>query len=744
MIRKLSVKIAGILIIVMIIIMSAFTVYFVRWRSENMHSEMLAKGRILAISGAASMERILTDAIADNKFSMDEIFDTNYKEIPGSAPSKYSTKYDSYLDSVIPQIEDSFLKDEQVAYAALVDRNAYLPSHNSKFSLPQTGDLEKDKALSRSKRIYNDPVGIAAAKNTLDFIKQDYRRDTGEQMWDISAPVYVKGKHWGAFRVGFSMSTTEAKIAQLRSHIIFAMLLMLIISSLTIIAVVTLLIRPLHILTEAAKSIAQGQLGEDIPIVSNDEIGTVSAAFNRMTSTIVKNLKSEIEKSKRHFATMKDAVFLLAGSSARLTAVSVQQSSSAAQQAISVQELTATAEQVAITARQIMDNAGLVEIFAEEANHTCQSGSEDVGAAIAGMEDLKAQVKQIAESMLRLGEDSQRIGGIIEIIDEISDQTNLLALNAAIESAGAGENGKRFAVVAKEVRRLAERTVDATRQIRELINEIRRATNSTIMLTEDGAKGVDEAGRLVDKVDCSFALLMKVVDETAQAARAITLSTKQQTFACQQIASTMNEVRDVAQQVADSTLETERAVTDINDISEQLRYLIEEEIQAKGRKSASEGAATISGILAEALRNGHLTRSQLFDTNYIPIPDTSPQKYGTAYDSYIDLNIQQTLDRFLLEDDQVVFAVLVDKNGYLPTHNTRYSKPLTGDPEKDKMDNRTKRIFNDQVGLAAAQNIEDVLVQAYARDTGEKMWDISAPVYLDGEHWGAFRVGYSM
>jgi hypothetical protein len=206
----------------------------------------------------------------------------------------------------------------------------------------------------------------------------------------------------------------------------------------------------------------------------------------------------------------------------------------------------------------------------------------------------------------------------------------------------------------------------------------------------------------------------------------------------------MNEVRDVAQQVADSTLETERAVTDINDISEQLRYLIEEEIQAKGRKSASEGAATISGILAEALRNGHLTRSQLFDTNYIPIPDTSPQKYKTGYDSYIDQNIQHILDRFLLEDDQVVFAVLVDKNGYLPTHNTKYSKPLTGDPEKDKMGNRTKRVFNDQVGLAAAQNIEDILVQVYVRDTGEKMWDISAPVYLDGEHWGAFRVGYSM
>lgn len=744
MLRKLSVKIVGILIIVMLLIMSAFTVYFVNWRSANMHADLRAKGRILALSGAASMESVLNKAVADGKFSLDEIFDVNYIEMKGSNPPKYSTKYDAFLDKVIPAIEDSFLKDDQIVYAALIDRNGYLPSHNSKFSLPQTGDLEKDKAFSRSKRIFNDPVGIAAAKSTEETLTQDYKRDTGENMWDISAPVKVNGKHWGAFRIGFSMAKTESRIAELKSHIIGAMLLMLFVSSLTIIAVVTLLIKPLNVLTESAKRIADGQLEENIPILSDDEIGTVAAAFNRMTSTIVKNLKTEIDKSKLLFVTIKDAVFQLAGSSVRLTAISVQQSTSATEQATSVQELTATSAQVAITAREIMNNAGLVEGFADEANRTCISGSEDVGAAIAGMETLKSQVEQIAKSMLRLGEDSQRIGGIIEIIDEISDQTNLLALNAAIESAGAGEHGKRFAVVAKEVRRLAERTVDATRQIRELITEIRQATNSTIMLTEDGSKGVDEAGRLVDKVDRSFATLMNVVDKTAQAAKEITFSTKQQTSACQQIAETMNEVRDVAHQVADSARETAHAVSGIKELSERLRYIVEEEIQEKGRKSAAEGAATMSQILTASLVKGHLTHAQLFDTNYRPIPDTDPQKYHTAYDSYTDLNIQQDLDKFLAQDDQVVFAVLVDRNGYLPTHNTKYSNPLTGDIEKDKMGNRTKRIFNDPVGLKAAQSTENVLVQAYNRDTGEKMWDISAPVYVNGEHWGAFRVGYSM
>jgi hypothetical protein len=152
----------------------------------------------------------------------------------------------------------------------------------------------------------------------------------------------------------------------------------------------------------------------------------------------------------------------------------------------------------------------------------------------------------------------------------------------------------------------------------------------------------------------------------------------------------------------------------------------------------------MSQILEQALVKGQLTRSQLFDTNYKEIPATLPPKYHTAYDAYTDLNIQKPLDAYLATDDQLFFAVLVDRNGYLPTHNTCFSKPLTGDQEKDKTGNRTKRIFNDPVGLAAAKNLEPVLVQVYNRDTGEKMWDVSAPVYLDGEHWGAFRVGYSM
>jgi len=574
--QKLSVKIAGILILVMVVIMTIFTVYFVKSRSENMEEELLSKGRIEAMTGAKMMEQLIEEQISNNRFTLDEVFDTNYVPIPNTNPQKYHTKYDTYLDKSIQETEDEYLKDEQVVFAVLVDRNGYLPTHNTVYSKPLTGDQEKDRVGNRTKRLFNDPVGLAAAKNEKELLKQVYARDTGEKMWDISAPVFVKGKHWGGFRIGFSMLKTDKKIAELKMQIVGAMLIMLVVTSFTIYIIVKRITKPLLRLTETARRIADGNLDEEVPVESSDEIGKLAEAFNKMTTVIVKNLKVEIEKSNRLMASIKDAIVHLSSSANEMMAISVQQSSGASEQAAAVQEVTTTSEEIAITAKQITSNALSVETMAESTSQSCHVGTGEVINAINGMSILKQQVQGIATSMLKLGDNSQKIGGIVEIIDEISDQTNLLALNAAIEAAGAGEAGKRFAIVAQEVRRLAERTVEATRQIKGLIEEIQKATNSTIMVTEEGTKAVDSASHLVDKVQLSFDSIIGLVEQTACSAKEISLSTQQQTSACEQMAETMTEVRDVAQQVAGSARETERAISEIIALSEKLQSLSEE------------------------------------------------------------------------------------------------------------------------------------------------------------------------
>jgi methyl-accepting chemotaxis protein len=137
-----------------------------------------------------------------------------------------------------------------------------------------------------------------------------------------------------------------------------------------------------------------------------------------------------------------------------------------------------------------------------------------------------------------------------------------------------------------------------------------------------------------------------------------------------------------------------------------------------------------------------LTSSQLFDTFYIPIPNTDPQKYNTQYDSLTDIYLLNILDKYLKRDKYLIFVVAVDRNGYLPTHNSKFSLFMTGDTDFDTKNNRTKRLFNDRTGLAAARNTKAYLLQKYKRDTGESLADLSVPILINGHHWGAIRIGY--
>jgi hypothetical protein len=137
-----------------------------------------------------------------------------------------------------------------------------------------------------------------------------------------------------------------------------------------------------------------------------------------------------------------------------------------------------------------------------------------------------------------------------------------------------------------------------------------------------------------------------------------------------------------------------------------------------------------------------LTTAQLFDTFYIPIPKTNPQKFKTQYDNLTDEVLRIILDNYLQKYERILYVVAVDRNGYLPTHNTRYSRPLTDDEDFNTKNNRTKRLFNDRTGLAAARNTKPYLLQKYSRDTGEQLADLSVPIRIQGKHWGALRVGY--
>lgn len=159
-------------------------------------------------------------------------------------------------------------------------------------------------------------------------------------------------------------------------------------------------------------------------------------------------------------------------------------------------------------------------------------------------------------------------------------------------------------------------------------------------------------------------------------------------------------------------------------------------------RRALEAAKAVGEAFSRAIAEGRIAREALFDERYVPIPNTNPPKHRTSFDAFTDAVLPAIQEPLLAAEPDVVYAITVDRRGYCPTHNERFSKPLTGDYAKDLAGNRTKRIFDDATGRRCGAHTRTVLVQTYKRDTGEVMHDLSVPVYVDGRHWGGFRVGY--
>ncbi|HEY6004743.1 MAG TPA: hypothetical protein VIV57_17845 [Anaeromyxobacter sp.] len=157
---------------------------------------------------------------------------------------------------------------------------------------------------------------------------------------------------------------------------------------------------------------------------------------------------------------------------------------------------------------------------------------------------------------------------------------------------------------------------------------------------------------------------------------------------------------------------------------------------------ATEFAKRCGETLEKWIASKETTHDKLFSSLYYPVAKTDPPKFTTDWDRLADRDIQAIEEAVLAKSPVTIYAVMVDKFGYLPTHNARYSQPLTGNLAMDLVNNRTKRIFNDRTGIAAARNVAPFLIQRYQRDTGEVMADLSVPVKVAGNHWGAVRLGY--
>jgi methyl-accepting chemotaxis protein len=268
------------------------------------------------------------------------------------------------------------------------------------------------------------------------------------------------------------------------------------------------------------------------------------------------------------------AVGQIQSSSAELEAAAVQQVSGVREQSTAMSEITTTTNELLITSRQIVDSAQRVSRIAEETAEAARSGDATIEQTRASITAIRRQVDLIVQHMLELGERSQQIGGIVDLVSELAEQTNILAINATIEASGAGEWGRRFAVVADEIRKLADRTAGSAKEIRTLVDDVRGAVNTTVMATETGAKAVDAGAQRFDEVTQSFQRIANLVGTTADAAREIELSTKQQTSAVEQATAAVTDTARVARETEASSTETRQTAAHLAELSSSLLQLV--------------------------------------------------------------------------------------------------------------------------------------------------------------------------
>jgi len=237
-------------------------------------------------------------------------------------------------------------------------------------------------------------------------------------------------------------------------------------------------------------------------------------------------------------------------------------------------EITTTITELMATSRQIAGAAQRVAQIAGQTAAASSSGSITVDRAQQAMVNIGKQVEAIVGHMLELGRNSQRIGVVLDIVSELAEQTNILSINATIEAAGAGEGGRRFAAVADEIRKLADRVAESTKEIRVLIDDVRSAVNTTVMATETGSKTVESGARQFAEVAAALHQISTLVTTTTEAAREIELSTKQQSGAVEQVNMAVANAAQATRETEASSSQTLQTASELTGLSTQLMRLV--------------------------------------------------------------------------------------------------------------------------------------------------------------------------
>ncbi|MBB5393146.1 MULTISPECIES: methyl-accepting chemotaxis protein [unclassified Herbaspirillum] len=400
----------------------------------------------------------------------------------------------------------------------------------------------------------------------------------------------------------------------------------------------------------------------------------------------------------------------------------------------------------AASTEQIAANAERASGVAAKVRAESMAGRTEVDLGLAQIGQARNDAQTASAMMMQLQEKASRIHGITEVISEIAARTNLLALNAAIEAARAGEHGRGFAVVAGEVRQLAQRTKTATDDIEAMVRAINEEAERAAGGMHALSKKVLEAAANVERVHGFLGNIEQAAGVSEEEIEQIAKASRQHVDTTQRIADAILAIRDGMLATDNELPRVATAAMALSERAEVIYAAIAaSQVPTRHddiRRVASAAAREVGKLFEEALAAGRISDAALFGRAYEPIPNTAPPKYRTGFDAFTDRVLPAIQEPILAAMPHLAYAGAVDDHGYFPTHNKKFSQPLSGNYEVDLLHNRTKRIFNDRTGSRCGSNTQAFLLQTYQRDTGEVMHDLSVPIYVNGRHWGGFRIGY--